>query len=142
LEEAAAEARRISPSEPDRVSGLVAVATRLYELDRARAWEYVNEAVKAANSGETYSGEDSHIGATVRAKNFAYATNSSVESFDLAGLFRTLTKEDLNRAIQTAKGFNQETPRATALLSVARQILAKKGGEASIRQERSVSEEN
>ena len=144
LVEAATEARRISGSDPNRVCGLVAVATNFYEIDQARAWEYLNEAVKAANSNETYTGEDGSIQSGVRAKNFAYLTSSSVESFDLAGIFRVLTKEDMNRAVQTAKGFAQEAPRATALLAVARQALAKKGkgadaGRQQIRDERVVN---
>ena len=135
LEEAATEARRISGSDANRVRGLIAVATRFYELDRARAWEFINEAVKAANSNDLFTGEDSSIEAGVRGKNFAWMTASSAESFDLTGLFRTLTKEDMNRAIQTAKGFNQEAPRATALLAVVRQTLAKKGSEPQISKE-------
>ena len=135
LQEAATETRRISGSDANRVRGLVAVATRFYELDRARAWEFISEAVKAANSNDTFTGEDSSIEAGVRGKNFASITTSSVESFDLVNLFRTLTKEDMNRAIQTAKGFNQEAPRATALLAVVRQTLAKKGKESQISRE-------
>jgi hypothetical protein len=138
LQEAATETRRISGSDANRARGLIAVATRFYELDRARAWEFISEAVKAANSCETFTGEDSSIEAGVLAKNFGWMTSSSAESFDLAGLFRNLTKEDMNRAVQTAKGFNQEAPRATALLAIVRQTLSKKGGDPQISRETSM----
>ena len=138
LEEAALETRRISGADASRVSGLVAVATYFYELDRARAWEFVNEAIKAANSNDDYSGEDSYIQSGVRAKNFASLNNSSVESFDLQGLFRLLAKEDMNRAVQAAKSFTRDAPRANALFAVARQTLAKPDKNREVRQSEQV----
>jgi hypothetical protein len=143
LEEAATETRRIGGSDPNRVCGLVAVATRLYELDPARAWEYLNEAVKAANSNGEYTGEDGQVQAGVRGKSFGFLNNTSVDSFDLQGLFGSLTKEDLTRAVQTAKNLTPEAARANALLAIVRQVLGKKGqGVDSRREERSATVEN
>src|SRR4030095_16055715 len=59
LDGALAEARRISPSDPDRARALTAIASGFVELDPVRSWEILNEAVKAANAAETFTGEDS-----------------------------------------------------------------------------------
>src|SRR5262249_39639980 len=49
LEQALAESRRISESDPDRARALTAVAVGFGEIDRVRAWETLGEVVKAAN---------------------------------------------------------------------------------------------
>ena len=102
------------------------MATRLSEVDRARAWEIVAEAVKASNSAAEFSGEDSSLMIKIESKKSSRMMNFNVESFDLAGLFGSLAKEDFNRAVESAKSFTGESPRATATLAVARAALNKK----------------
>lgn len=125
LEEAAAEARRIGGGNPDRARSLIAVATGLIEADRVRAWEIAGEVLKAANSAEGFTGEDSTVSATLRAKQMVLVTNAPAEEFDLVGLFRSLAKDDFNRSIELAKGFSGEAPRSVATLAVARSVLEK-----------------
>ena len=72
------------------------------------AWEIAAEVLKAANSAEGFTGEDSTVGATLRAKQMAMVTNAPAEEFDLLGLFRLLAKDDFNRSIELAKGFSGE----------------------------------
>jgi hypothetical protein len=129
LDEALAEARRISGSSPDRAKGFFAVATLLMEADRVRAWEVVSEGLKAANAAEGFTGEDSTIISMVRSAQMTVINNSSAEEFDLLGLFRSLAKDDLNRAVELAKGFTGEGPRAVATLAIARAILEKPANE-------------
>src|ERR1700741_510400 len=52
LEEALAESRRISASDPDRARALTAGAVGIGEIDQVRSWEILGGVVKAANSGE------------------------------------------------------------------------------------------
>jgi len=125
LEEAAAEARRISGGNPDRPRSLIAVATGLIEADRVRAWEVAAEALKAANSAEGFTGEDSTVSAALRAKQMVMVTNAPAEEFDLVGLFRSLAKDDFNRSIELAKGFSGESPRSVATIAIARSVLEK-----------------
>ena len=126
LDEALAESRRISASDPDRARALTAVAVGLAEVDRVRAWEVLNEVVKAANGAETYTGEDSRIGSVLRTKMMVVASQSTAEDFDLLAVFRHLARADLLRAIQLAKTFTGESPRAVATLAIARTVLEKK----------------
>lgn len=126
LDEALAESRRISGSDPDRARGLTAVAAGLEGIDRVRAWETLAEVVKAANSAEDFTGEDSRISARLQTKFMVVVTNGTAEDFDLLAVFRHLARADLLRAIQIAKTFTGEAPRAVATLAIARSVLEKR----------------
>jgi hypothetical protein len=123
LDEALAESRRISGSDPDRARALTAVAVGLADIDRVRAWEVLSEVVKAANGAEAYTGEDSRISSRLQTKMMVVMTNSTAEDFDLLAVFRHLARADLLRAIQLAKTFTAEAPRAVAPLAIARTVL-------------------
>jgi len=126
LDEAVAESRRISQSDPDRARALTAVAVGYSEIDRVRSWEILAEVVKAANGAEAYTGEDSRISSRLQTKMMVVATNSTAEDFDLLAVFRQLARADLLRAVQIAKSFNGEAPRAVATLAIARSVLEKR----------------
>ena len=126
LEEALAEGRRISASDPDRARALTAVAVGFGEIDRVRSWEILGEVVKAANSAEAYTGEDSRIASRLQTKFMVVMNNSTAEDFDLLAVFRHLARADLLRAIQLAKTFTGEAPRAVATLAIARSVLEKR----------------
>ena len=126
LDEALAESRRISASDPDRARALTAVAVGLAEIDRVRAWEILSDVVKAANGAEAYTGEDSRIGSVLRTKTMVVVSQSTAEDFDLLAVFRHLARADLLRAIQLAKTFTGEAPRAVATLAIARTVLEKR----------------
>jgi hypothetical protein len=125
LEEAGTEARRIGTSDPDRARALVAVATRLTQVDRVRAWETISEAIKAANSAEGFTGEDGRIVAQLRTRTMTVVSNATAEDFNLLGAFRALARDDFLRSVETAKSFTGEAPRATATLAIARAVLEK-----------------
>jgi hypothetical protein len=127
LDEAAAEARRLDDGSPERVRALLAVATQLTGLDRPRAWELMQEVVKAANALPDFSGEGGDITVRVEFKGGGAMTmNNNVESFDLAGVFAALAHEDFDRAAALARTLKAEAPRSAAMLAVARSVLVKK----------------
>ena len=126
LEQALAEGRRISGSDPDRARALTAVAVGFGEIDRVRAWEALSEVVKAANGADAYTGEDSRISSRLQTKSMVVMDNASAEDFDLLTLFRHLAPIDLLRAVQLAKTFTGEAPRAVATLAIARSVLEKR----------------
>ena len=126
LEEALAESRRISASDPDRARALTAVAVGFGEIDRVRSWEILGEVVKAANSAEAYTGEDSRVTSRLQTKYMVVMNQSTAEDFDLLTVFRHLARADLLRAIQLAKTFTGEAPRAVATLAIARSVLEKR----------------
>jgi hypothetical protein len=126
LEEALTESRRISGTDADRARALTAVAAGLAEIDPVRGWETLSEVVKAANSAESFTGEDSSISSRLQTAQMVVASNANAPDFDLLAVFRLLSRADLLRAIQIAKGFTGEAPRAVATLAIARSVLDKR----------------
>jgi hypothetical protein len=128
VDEAAVTARRISGTDPDRARALVGVATRMFDVDHGRVWEAVLEATKAANSTSGFSGEDAQIVARFQSGRGTSTTNFSVDAFDLRGVFGLLAKDDLYRAIELAKSFTADAPKAAATLAIARSVLTQRNG--------------
>ncbi|PWT93622.1 MAG: hypothetical protein C5B55_04215 [Blastocatellia bacterium] len=125
LEQALAESRRISASDPDRARALTAVASGLVDLDMTRAWETLAEVIKAANGAESFTGEDSRIISRLQTAQMVVMSNANAPDFDLITVFRALARADLMRSIQLVKGFTGEAPRAVATLAIARAVLEK-----------------
>ncbi len=124
LDEALTEAKeRIDAASRERVSALVAIATQLYDLDRARTWEVMLEVVKAANAAREFTGEDGRISTRFQSKNMTMASSNTVQSFDLTDIFTKLAREELQRAADLARSFEGEAPRSFATLAVARSVL-------------------
>jgi hypothetical protein len=127
LDEAQAEARRIGSSSADRTRALTAVATILYELERPRAWDLMSEVVRTANNtADEFSGEDTRIIASLRSRTQNSMYTFTAAEFDLPGVFRSLARENLDRAILLAKDFNGESPRAISLIAITSATLEKK----------------
>jgi hypothetical protein len=126
LDDALAESRRISGNNPDKVRALTAVAAGFGEIDPVRSWETLSEVVKAANSADGFTGEDSQVSSRLQTPQMVVATSATAEDFDLLAVFRVLSRADLLRAIQVAKGFTGEAPRAVATLAIARAVLEKR----------------
>jgi len=123
VEEAATEARRIDGSDADRPRALLAVANALNEIDPGRVWDATFDAVKAANSAEAFTGEDGIIVLKFSSKNQSSISDHNVAEFDVAGIFKTLADRDYERAVELARGFQGEGPRAVATIAIARAVL-------------------
>lgn len=126
LSDAAEEARRIGGSEPDRARALLAVANGYLAIERARSWDTMLDAVKASNSAEGFTGEDGRILMRLQTPFTNSLRTNSIEDFNLAGVFRALAQENATQAIEMARSFEREAPRATALIAVARSLLTEK----------------
>jgi hypothetical protein len=126
IEDAAAEARRIEGSDPDRARALMAVANAMLISDRGKSWDATYDAVKAANSSEGFTGEDGVIRIALQAKGMSSSRSSSVADFDVLGIFSELARDDYNRTVELARGFEREAPRANAVIAIAKAILENK----------------
>jgi len=125
LEEALAEARRIDDDDADRPLLISGVAIQFLAADINRSWEVANEAVKAANAAEGFSGEADRL-------SVALVTSSGLKLIDLdtaalnpSVLLSSLAKQELTRASDLAKSFKHEAPRAVAILAVASAAMTK-----------------
>ncbi|MDX6403529.1 MAG: hypothetical protein QOH70_984 [Blastocatellia bacterium] len=126
IEDAAAEARRIEGSDPDRPRALMAVANALLINDRSKTWDATYDAVRAANSAEGFTGEDGVLRISFFTKVIASVHSSSAQDFDVSGIFGELAKEDYNRTVELARGFEREAPRASAVIAIAKAVLENK----------------
>lgn len=126
IDEAVAEARRIEVSDADRPRALVAVANAFVPTERARAWETMLEVAKASNSAEGFNGEDGRLSIRLQTKNMTSMRTSTIDEFNLPGIFRELSQENATQAIEIARSFKDEAPRATALIAIARALLSDK----------------
>jgi hypothetical protein len=124
VEAAVTEARRIDVSDRGRAQGLIAVANALKVVDVSRVWDATFDAVKAANSAEGFTGEDGQMILKFESPNQSSVNNSGIPEFDLEGIFRDLANYDYERAVELARGFEREGPRAVATIAIARAILA------------------
>lgn len=126
IADALIEARRIDVSSADRPRALIAVANAFWVTDRARAWETMLEVAKASNSAEGFNGEDGGNMWRLQTKNMNSFHSSSVEDYNLPGIFRSLSQENATQAVELARSFEGEAPRAAALIAVARALLIAK----------------
>ena len=126
IEDATAEARRIEGSDPDRARALMAVANALLVSDRGKSWDATYDAVKAANSSEGFTGEDGVLRFSLQTKSMTTMRSSSAADFDVSGIFTELTKDDYNRTVELARGFEREAPRANSVIAIARAVLEDK----------------
>jgi hypothetical protein len=126
VDEAVLEARRIDGSDPYWPRGLFAVANVLKSIDPARVWDAAFDAVKAANSAEGFTGEDGELALRYQNKGWSVVYGNDVPEFNLEGIFRELATRDYDRAVELARGFQGEGPRAVATIAIARAVLEPK----------------
>jgi hypothetical protein len=126
IEGAVTEARRIDGSDPDRPRALMAVANALFLSDRDKSWDAVYDAVRAANSAAGFTGEDGVLRISLLTRAMATVRTSSAPDFDISGIFRELARDDYNRTVELARGFEGEAPRANAVIAIARAVLEEK----------------
>jgi len=123
---AAAEARRIQASDPESPRAFLAVANAMLSVNPAAVWDAMNEAVRASNSAESFSGEGGQLFHRVNTKEMSYGYRESVPDFDLEGIFKTLTEQNYDKVVELAQGFTRQAPRAVATIAIARTVLEDK----------------
>jgi hypothetical protein len=128
IDQATNEARRLETSDAALPRALIAVANALKVVDASRVWDATFDAVKAANSAEGFTGEDGELVIRFQSNGQASLRNKYIPEFDLDGIFKDLAVQDYERAVELARGFQAEGPRAVATIAIARAILQPKKG--------------
>jgi len=126
LDDATAEAGRIEGVDLDRPRGLLAIANALKLIEPSRAWDASFDAVKAANSTDGFTGEDGELNLGLDPQPSIGNRTYAVPDFDVEGIFTKLAADDYDRAVQLARGFQGEAPRANATIAIARSVLNEK----------------
>ncbi len=123
INDATTEARRISKSDSDKPSGLLAIANAQRLIDPASVWEIVLEATNAANSTEGYKGEGGEIFTTINTRSQILRKTEAVPDFDIRGIFSDLTSDDYDRTMQLASGLRRDILRSNVTITIARSVL-------------------
>ncbi len=126
LEEALAETRRIDAGTSDRAYCLIALLSQLSKTNKARVWELLSETVKAANAVPDFTGENGQTSLTLEGKFSIRMGTELAAPTDLAKVFENLAKENFYQALDAARGFTGEAPKALAMISGGRAIFLKK----------------
>ena len=126
LEQADLEARRIETSDADRPRAFMAIASTYLLLDRRKAWDQISDVTKAANSAPTFSGEDGILRLSLLTKGMSSIRTATAREFDVAPVFSDLANEDYARAIELARLFEKQAPRASATIAIAKAVLEEK----------------
>jgi hypothetical protein len=130
IDDATTEAGRLEGSDLDRPRGLLGITNALKLLEPSRLGDAMFDAVKAANSTEGFTGEGGGLSLSVRSKSLIINQSEPVPDFDISGIFSELTKSDYEQAVELARGFRGEAPRANATIAIARSVLIEKSGAA------------
>lgn len=131
LQKAVDEAERVGGSDSDASFALINVANQFLAFDRARLWEVVNKTIRFANATEDFTGDDIQMpkSSMVVERNGARFTKLPDSDFNFSRVLRALAEDDLFRAIELAKTFKYEAPRAYATLAIARAVLDRPAGD-------------
>ena len=126
IEDAAAEARRIDGSDADRPRAFLAVTNAVLVVNPTMVWDVMSETIKAANSAENFTGEDGELTFTFATKGSSSVHQMGVSDFDVTGIFGTLAKDNYEKAVDLARGFQRDAPRTNAVIAIARTVLEEK----------------
>jgi hypothetical protein len=133
LEEALTETRRIDAATSDRAYCLVALLLHFSTVNKARVWELLSETVKAANAVRDFTGENGQTSLTLEGKFSIRLGIELASPTDLKQTFENLTKEDFYQALDAARSFTGDAPKALAMISVGRAMFEKKADASSKR---------
>ncbi len=126
LEDAAAEARRIETGDLDRPKAFLAIANVALRRKSADVWGVMDDVIRAGNSAEKFTGEDGEIVFRLVSKGINSVHQHSFADFNVAGIFAQLANEDYDKAVELARGFQREAPRANAVIAIAKAVLDEK----------------
>ena len=126
LDDAVTEARRIETGDPDRPRAFFAIANVVWRINPAAVWETMGDAITAANSAESFTGEDGQIEFRLLTKGANSGHQHGFGDFDVAGIFTQLAHEDFDKAVTLARNFQSGAPRANAVIAIAKSVLDEK----------------
>jgi hypothetical protein len=127
LEEGFANARRVDADDDSRPTVMIGLANEFLKADSVRAWEIANEAIKAANAVEDYTGQERGLNVGLITRSGLKLLELDMAGFSLPAFMRLLARVDYTRANDLAKSFKYEAPRAFATLAVGRAVLEERG---------------
>ena len=126
LDEALTETRRIDAGTADRAYCLVALLAQFSKLDKVRSWQLLSETVKAANAVADFTGDNGRTSQLLEGKFSIDMTTELATPTALTDLFAGLVEDNFYQAIDAARTFSGEAPRAMVMIAVALAVFDEK----------------
>jgi len=126
LDQALTEARRTDAATPERAYCLLALLAEFSKWDKTRGWQLLSEMVKAANDVKDFTGENGQTSLLLEGKFSIRMSTELVKPTELSNLFAGLAAENFYQAVDAARTFAGEAPRAMVMISIARATWEKK----------------
>lgn len=126
LDEALTEVRRIDAATPERAYCLLALVAQFSKWDKTRGWQLLSEMIKAANAIKDFTGENSNTSFLLEGKFSIRMGSELAKPTELSTLFSGLAEDNFYQAVDAARTFAGDAPRATVMISVARAVFEKK----------------
>lgn len=125
LEEANAEAQKISSEKSWKANALSAVAVAFLTFDELRSWQITADVVKAANSA-TFFNDKPDLSAKLQIGDEISVIKPNTKSLNIANLFAQIAPFDIYQASNLAGNLSDEYQRALSLLAAADSQIKKK----------------
>lgn len=131
LSEAQSYAERADKESRQRVAAYAVITEAASRVQAAeRAWDFLSELVRAANSTPDYMGDETGLatssGSLTEGSDLAEELMIVSDSFRLDAIFATMARIDFDKTVAQAQSLTGETARAFARIAAARAELEKK----------------
>lgn len=128
LSEAESYAARADKDSRQRVAAYMVITDAAARVQPERAWDFMSELVRAANSTPDYTGDETSLPTstdTVEGSELQEELRISSEAFRLDTIFATMARIDFEKTLTQAQALTGDIPRAYARIAAARAVLEK-----------------
>jgi hypothetical protein len=129
LTEAQSYAERADKDSRQRVAAYVVITDASARLKAERAWEFLAELVRAANSTPDYMGDETALAtsaSTPEGSDLSEELSIESDAFRLDNIFAAMARIDFDKTAIQAQALTGEVPRAYARIAAARAALENK----------------
>lgn len=126
LSEAESYAARADKDTRQRAAAYIVITDAAARVDPARAWAFLAEVVRAANSTPDYMGDETTLPTSADLPEDSALRDELVieaDAFRLDAVFATMARIDFDKTLTQARALTAEVPRAYARIATARAAL-------------------
>jgi hypothetical protein len=128
LSEAESYAARSNKDSRQRVVAYIVITDAAARVYPERAWDFMSELVRAANSTPDYTGEETSLATStdaVEGSELQEELSINSDTFRLDRIFATMARIDFDKTLTQAQALAGDIPRAYARIAAARAALEK-----------------
>jgi hypothetical protein len=129
LSEAESYAARADKDSRQRVAAYIIITDAAARVSSERAWDFMSELVRAANSTPDYAGDETSLATSadaVEGSRLREELSIDSDAFRLDRIFATMARIDFDKTMSQAQALTGDVPRAYARIAAARAALEKK----------------